>query len=330
MVTARPPSNTWVTHPWVAQSRATIRFGIAAGPRTDWPAVRDFAQTVEGLGFDSYWYFDHPLLGPDCWTMLSGLSLATSRMQLGSLVSCVYYRHPVNLARMASDVDRMSGGRLVLGVGIGDFDFEFERMGIPMPSIRERQHALEETLIILNGLLCSTEPVTFAGEHFQVTNATLLGATPAEPSIPIMLGGGGERVTLRQVAKYADASNLSESRHAGSARTSDDVVRKYGALQSHCEAHGRPYDSVLRTHMPLYLLLGETQAAADAKLGQLSPIGRQLVMDSVMALTPDQAIAYFRGLVAAGVQYFIPAINGNDVETVRLLAEEVVPAVQQI
>jgi alkanesulfonate monooxygenase SsuD/methylene tetrahydromethanopterin reductase-like flavin-dependent oxidoreductase (luciferase family) len=328
MLVASPESAAWTAHPWVVEDRSTVRFGIAFGARSDWPAVRDFAQMVEGLGFDSYWYSDHPLLGMDCWTALSGVSHATKRVRLGSFVSCVYYRHPVLLARTASDVDRMSEGRLILGLGIGDFTFEFERMGIPMPSIPERQQALKETLQILNGLLESSEPYTYEGDHFQVRGASLLGTRPPQPRIPIVLGGGGERVTLRQVAQYADASNISESRHAGSARRPEDVERKYAVLQGHCATLSRPYESVLRTHTALYLMLGESQAAADAKLSQLSPFVRHLVDDSVMAMTPDAAVAYYRRLIEAGVQYFIPGIYGNDLETVHLLAEEVIPALQ--
>src|SRR3954469_10580228 len=140
-------------HPWVAEGKGTIRFGIAGGPRTDWPMIRDFAQTVEGLGFDSFWSFDHPMLGRDCWTILSALATATTSIRLGTLVACVPYREPSLLARMAADVDRLSDGRLVLGVGIGDMPFEFEQMGIRWGSTRERQQGLEEALQILHGLM---------------------------------------------------------------------------------------------------------------------------------------------------------------------------------
>jgi hypothetical protein len=106
------------------------------------------------------------------------------------------------------------------------------------------------------------------------------------------------------------------------------VARKYAVLRGHCEALGRPYDSILRTQMTLFLLLAESRAAADAKLAQVDPLLSALLGDSIVAMTPDEAITYYRGLVAAGVQYFIPAVNGFDEETLRLLAEEVIPAVQ--
>ena len=222
----------------------------------------------------------------------------------------------------------MSGGRLVLGIGCGDFAFEFEQLGLPFPGIRERQQALEDTLQVLGGLLDGAPAVTHESPHVRVANATLLGASVPQPRIPILLGGGGERVTLRQVAQYADVSNLSESQHAGTARTTEDVARKYAVLKDHCDALGRPYESILRTHMTLFLILAETPAAVEAKRAEVAPMLSDLLGDSIIAMTPDEAIAYYRRLVEAGVQYFIPAVSGNDEETLHLLAQEVVPAVQ--
>ena len=152
----------------------------------------------------------------------------------------MFYRNPVMLARMASDVNQMSNGRLVLGLGFGDIAFEFEQMGIAFPSTRERQQALEDTLQIVGGLLGAGGPITHEGAHVRAANGALVGATMPGPRIPILLGGGGERVTVRQLAQYADISNLSESVHAGTARATDDVARKYGVLRAHCEALGRP------------------------------------------------------------------------------------------
>lgn len=113
----------------MAAGQRAFRFDIVGDPSGDWPALRDFLQTAEGLGFDAYWRPDHPLLLPDCWTSLAAVAAVTRRLRLGSLVSCVLYRNPVLLARMVADVDRISQGRVVVGLGAGDIEAEFRAMG---------------------------------------------------------------------------------------------------------------------------------------------------------------------------------------------------------
>src|SRR5688500_12499551 len=113
----------WVTHPWVAEATTRIRFGLIhpwIGTSLTWPALLRQVQQTEALGFDSYWFSDHPLLNADCWTQIAALAATTRTIRLGTMVSCVYYRHPAVLARIVADVDRMSEGRIVLGLGIGD------------------------------------------------------------------------------------------------------------------------------------------------------------------------------------------------------------------
>jgi alkanesulfonate monooxygenase SsuD/methylene tetrahydromethanopterin reductase-like flavin-dependent oxidoreductase (luciferase family) len=314
-------------HPWAAAGADGVRFGIASGPRNDWPVLRDFVQAVEDLGFDSYWVPDHPMLGRECWTTQAAVSLVTRRLRLGSLVNCVGYRHPALLARQVADVDHLSQGRAVLGVGIGDMDFEFARLGLPYTPARERQAALEEAVQIIQALLRGREPVTFRGRHLSVSEAALSTPPTQRPHVPLLIGGGGERVTLRQVAQYADMANWSESSLAGSARTLADVARKYAALRGHCAALGRPVEAVLRSHATFYLVLAPDAAAARAKVEQFPPLLRELSQDSTLAGTPADAIAHYRALREIGVQYLIAFIGGNDLETVRLLAEEVIPQV---
>src|SRR5438876_8964293 len=190
-------------HPWIGESDQRVRFGLGI---LGWRAGRDLlrlGQNAEELGFDSYWVQDHPMGGPDCWTSLAALASTTERLRLGSIVSCVYYRSPALLARQAADVDRLSGGRLVLGVGFGDNEEEFRQMNLPVPPVPERQAALEETVRIVRGLW-SGKPFTFDGVHFGVHDAMLPAGPVQQPYVPVLIAGGGERVTLRQVAEYAD------------------------------------------------------------------------------------------------------------------------------
>ena len=107
-------------HPWVREARQQPRFAIVGTFLPEWAQVRDFAVRAEELGFDAYWANDHPLRSMDCWTTLAALATVTTRLRLIALVSCVYYRSPALIARQAADVDRISGGRLVLGLGTGD------------------------------------------------------------------------------------------------------------------------------------------------------------------------------------------------------------------
>ena len=312
------------SHPWVAHGQQGVRFGIVGGPRGDWPVLRDFVQLAEELGFDSYWRPDHPLRLPDCWTSLAAIAASTDRLRLGSLVSCVCYRNPVLLARMVADVDRIAHGRVILGVGAGDSAAEAQAMGLTYPPLRERQAALAESLQIIPRLLRG-ETVTYQGAHYRVEGATLRPPSVQQPSVPLLIGGGGEQTTLRFVAQYADATSLGAGTWGGGAVTDADVRHKYIVLREHCAAVGRPSAAVLRTFHFVPVLLADSPVALAAK--------RECVPQELLAWagtaaligTPEQAVARLQPLVAAGCQYFTLAVL--DADTLRLLAKQVIPAV---
>jgi alkanesulfonate monooxygenase SsuD/methylene tetrahydromethanopterin reductase-like flavin-dependent oxidoreductase (luciferase family) len=311
-------------HPWVARGSETVRFGLAYGPRSEWLECRDLVQEAEALGFDSYWTMDHPTSGMDCWTQLSALAVTTSSIRLGVAVNCIFYRPPTLLARLAADVDRLSGGRLILGLGIGNHEKEFAKLGIPFLPVRERQEALAETMQIVEGLWGSTA-FTYTGKYFQVSEANVRPGPMQQSHVPILIAGGGERVTLRQVAQFADVANFGPDRRVGGAFTPDDIVRKYTVLRQHCEMLGRDYDSILRSYSATPVLLAETQARLMAKLETIPAHIRQGYASSTVAGTPDEACSYYQALAKAGVRYFMVGIYGNDLETMRLLARCVVP-----
>jgi alkanesulfonate monooxygenase SsuD/methylene tetrahydromethanopterin reductase-like flavin-dependent oxidoreductase (luciferase family) len=162
------------------------------------------------------------------------LAGATKRIRLGTLVACVPYRNPLVLARMAADVDALSSGRLVVGLGMGDNEDEFKQMGIELRSIRQRQEMLDETVGILRWLWgdSATAPV---GRYCNVSAAPLKPGLVQRPRIPILIAGGGERVTLRQVAQHADASNFGEHHWAGGVRGGERVSGRFTALQGWCK-----------------------------------------------------------------------------------------------
>jgi alkanesulfonate monooxygenase SsuD/methylene tetrahydromethanopterin reductase-like flavin-dependent oxidoreductase (luciferase family) len=304
-----------------------VRFGIVGGPSGDWPALRDFVQAAEELGFDSYWRPDHPLMLPDCWTSLAAIATVTRRLRLGSMVNCVLYRNPVLLARAAADVDGISGGRVVLGLGAGDIGAEARAMGVAFPSVRQRQAALAEALAVVPRLLRG-EQVTFRGDSCRVDGARLHPPALQEPYVPILVGGGGERTALGLVARHADASSLGAGSWGGGAATGADVRRKYGALRERCAEVGRPYDAVLRTFHVFPVVLGDTPATVETKLGRLPPGLVAMAGAGALVGTPDQAVGRLRSLIAAGCQYITLAVLEPD--TLRVLAERVIPAVADL
>ena len=313
-------------HPWVTMGQGRPRFGIAYGPRTDWAETAGFVREVESLGFDSYWTMDHPVSGFDAWSTLAVLAAVTTRLRLGPLVSCVYYRSPAQLARLAADVDGMSGGRLVLGLGGGNHAREFAKLGIPFPSTAERLAAVEQTIQTVHGFW-GAEPFTFAGEHSRAESADVRPGPVQQPHVPVLIAGGGERVTLRQVAQFGDASNFSPHAQAGSAFASEDVRRKLEALRGHCQSLGRAYEGILRTHVMVPVVLAETASALAQKLAAIPEQVRRGYASSTLVGLPEDAVAFYRELAATGLNYFIAGIYGDDRETVRLLAERVVPVV---
>jgi alkanesulfonate monooxygenase SsuD/methylene tetrahydromethanopterin reductase-like flavin-dependent oxidoreductase (luciferase family) len=320
-------TSAWVMHPWVAEAATRVRFGIVhplLGADLAWPDLLQRVQQAEALGFDAYWFSDHPLLNPDCWTRIAGLAATTQTIRLGTMVSCIYYRHPALLARIVADVDRMSDGRVILGLGIGDFVPEFEQLGLAFPPTPVRQQALEEAIRILRGVW-GEAPFTLEGETFRVRGAHVQPAPLQQPRVPILIAGAGERVTLRQVAVFADASNFGPNPHTGNVLSTDAVRRKFAALEEHCARVGRPDESVLRTHWSPPVVLAETVQALQAKVAAITPDEHRFYGEHMVIGTPEAAIAHFQRLVDAGLQYFIVHTRA-DPDTARLLAERVLPS----
>ena len=214
-------------------------------------------------------------------------------------------------------------GRLVLGIGIGDYSWEFEKMGLSCGSVRERQQALEEAVQIIRGLW-GEDPFTYQGQHFRVTEARL---TPPgqQPFLPLLIAGGGEKVTLRQVAQYADMANFGPSPYIGSAYNVDDVRRKLAALHQHCVAKGRPYDAILRSHATP-AVVAPTHGAVSVKLERFAAHYQAVTQTTMFKGTPEEMVAYYRDLAAVGMQYYIVILHPDDEESLQLIGEQVIPA----
>lgn len=325
-------------HPWVEERRERITFGLhlsaGRGNQDPGPALVAAARVADDLGFDVVYLGDHPAWAPDPFLHFAAMAVTTRRVFLGPMVSAVPYRNPLLIARLVSDLDHLSGGRFINGLGIGwnaaDYGLgtnEFDRMGLPYPSITDRQTALEEAIAIIRGLW-GPEPFTFHGAHYRVTDAQI--PPPVQrPEPPIILAGGGERVTLRQVARLADISNFGPG-PAGGVDTPADAARKLAALRRHCEELGRPYDDILRSHFSHWVMLAETEDALATKVRHYFPHGLDAFWGAyLIARTTAGAIDYFQSFADVGIQHFdAQVLDPEDHETFSLLAEHVAPAVR--
>jgi alkanesulfonate monooxygenase SsuD/methylene tetrahydromethanopterin reductase-like flavin-dependent oxidoreductase (luciferase family) len=318
---------TWDEHPWVAEGRGRVRLGIGVttrAPEVDGTTRLAFARAVDELGVDSLWAPDHPMFITDCWVALAAYAAVTTRVRLGPLVSCSLYRTPLMTARLAADIDRLSGGRAVLGIGAGWLTPEFQLMRMPLPPPRECVGVLTQTLAYVSDI--------WNRPRADIDLAAMQGTGEApwwppvqHPRIPILVGGTGERTTLRRVAEYADMCNF-EDTHVP---TAEDVHRKLSVLRAHCAAVGRPYGSIIKSYFANAVVLAPTPARVQVKVAALPPIFAATAGPNMG--TPEEFIARLRPLVAEGIDYLIVNLTGfEDAETLELLATEVGPALQSI
>ena len=229
----------------------TMRFGFWPNPRSDYKATKTLAQHAEATGWDGIWLADHFLpeeqaLIPvhECWITMAALARDVPRVRLGTLVAGNTYRHPAVLANMVATLDNLADGRVVLGLGAGWQQNEHEAYGLDYGSVGSRLDRLEEACQIIKGLF-SNEHFSFNGEHYQLQDAPL-EPKPQQTKMPLMIGGGGEKRTLKITAQYADEWNVWGD---------VDILRhKMGVLDQHCESVGRDPQEVERSAVALLFL----------------------------------------------------------------------------
>jgi F420-dependent oxidoreductase-like protein len=291
-------------------------------PGEAFEAVKAKAQWAEHHSFVWFSVLDHmiqiPRVGaPDepfleGWTVLSALAAVTTRIRLATLCTAVGYRNPAHLAKIAATVDLISRGRMTLGIGAGFFEDEYRQYGWefpPRPATRIRQ--MEEAVELI--LKMWTEPrTTFHGRYFHVEDAILEPKPVQKPRPPMLIAGGGEQMTLRAVARLADACNIVDGDIA-------EVRHKLAALRRHCDAVGRDYDTIEKTHVRGWLL-ARNDAAAAAKRARLTARGPSPAFFG----TVSEAIDLIGQYQDAGIDLLI---NGdrNDEEARELFASDVMP-----
>ncbi len=281
------------------------------------------ALEAEALGYDSIWLFDHFHTVPnptqevtfECWMSTAALARDTKRVRIGQMVTCNGYRNPALLAKMASTVDVMSHGRLDFGIGAGWKEDEFRAYGYDFPDGPTRLRQLRDAVRIILAMWTQDEAV-FEGKYHQVRGAINQPKGAQKPHIPLLIGGGGEQVTLKLVAQYGDACNIGHLDNEG-------LERKFAILKKHCEEVGRDYSSIWRTVL-FNCAVAETDEAAFAKSDSFRrniPSGR--LREQALIGTPDVVRRRLAEIEQAGAQEIIVYMpDAKDLESVRLFARE--------
>ncbi len=267
--------------------------------------LAEIARTAEDAGFDSIGVSDHvwqhPFMGGpeagelECYGTLAYLAAVTSRVKLMSVVSGVHFRYPSMLAKTVTTLDVLSGGRAWLGIGAGHYEEEARGLGIPFPPLKARFEMLEETVQICQRMWSGEQgdERTFEGRHYRLERPLNLPQSLVRPHPPIMIAGGGEKKTLRLVARYADACNLYPT---------PDLARKLDVLCRHCEEEGRDYNEIEKTCM---FRFGSGEGA----------------------FNPDELIEQLRSFAGLGIQTvigFIPPVG--PVARLEEIGRQVIPA----
>ncbi|GHO73104.1 LLM class F420-dependent oxidoreductase [Ktedonobacter sp. SOSP1-85] len=294
-----------------------------ADPVEAYETMTRVAQEAEALGFDSIWLFDHfhtvptPTQEPtfECWTSTAALARDTKRVRIGQMVSCNSYRNPALLAKMASTVDVLSHGRLDFGIGAGWYEQEYNAYGYPFPDGPTRLRQLRDAVRIIKSMWTDEEAV-FEGKFHQVRGAINQPKGAQKPHIPLLIGGGGEKVTLKLVAQYADACNIGHLDNEG-------LARKFAIIKDHCEEVGRDHNEIRRTVL-FNCAIAETDEEALAKSEYYKrniPSGR--LREQALVGTPDAIRKRLVEIEQAGAQELIIFLqDAAQLTSLRLFAQE--------
>jgi len=278
-------------------------------PQNAGAKLAEIAAAADDAGFASLWVMDHVFqirhLGPpddpmlEAYNALGFMAAATKRARLGTMVTAVVYRHPGMLIKSVTTLDVLSGGRAYLGIGAAWNQQEAVGLGLPFPPLKERFQRLEETLRIAKQMWAG-DVAPFKGRHYRLAEPISRPQPLSRPHPPILIGGGGEKKTLRLVAQYADACNLFAAFGA------EVIARKLDILKRHCDTVGRRYEEIERTSL----------GTANIAMG---------------AMSPSDVITTCRLLARAGIQHAIFNLpNVSEITPLAIFGEEIIPAVAEI
>ena len=279
---------------------------------TIFESLKHVASECEEQEYDSFWIMDHllqieyvgrqeePIM--EAYTTLAALAATTYKIKFGALATCNVFRSPSLLAKMGATIDQISNGRFWLGIGAGWFKEEAVQYGFKFESDRERLRMLEESLQVIQKAWTEKSP-TFHGKYYQIENFILNPKPVQKPRPPILVGGGGEKVTLRLVAKYADACNLFPK--------GEELRQKLSVLKEHCKKENRDYSSILKTKLAS-VMFGRDVEDALRKIDAFKPHSQSLetFSSSFLLGTPRDILEQIEELKEIGIEYLIVNFRG--------------------
>lgn len=310
---------------------------VGVDPKDHWQTMLEVARAAEAGPFESVWVYDHFHTVPEptqeatheAWTLMAALAAATSRVRLGQMCTCMAYRNPAYLAKVAATVDVISGGRAEMGIGAGWYEHEWRAYGYGFPSAGERLGMLDEGVQIMRDLWANGV-ASLDGKYYQVDGA-ISRPLPLQPGgIPLWIAGGGERKTLRTAAKYAQYTNFDG--------TPDVFVRKSELLAEHCREVGTDYDAIVRS-ANFNVVVAETEKEVEDRLNWISDHLKPHISaealersnaqwrDNPMVGTPEQIVEKLTHLKGLGMTYgiFYFAEAAYDRSGIELFAKQVAP-----
>ena len=306
-------------------------------PEQHWDTMKSVAATIERCGYESLFVYDHFHTVPvpsqevtyEAWTLMAALAAVTDTVRLGQMCTCNGYRSPAYLAKVAASIDVISGGRLEMGIGAGWYEHEYDGYGyeFPKPSVRIGQ--LGEAVEIMRRLW--TEPeVDFKGNHYQLQGAICQPKPVQQPYVPLWIAGGGEQLTLKVAARYAQYTNFAED--------VEEFVHKSDVLRKHCQDEGTDFDAIIRT-ASFEVVCEEDEAAVEEKLAWIKRHLGQFITEEraesvlgryrAMAGTPEQLVERLGPWSEAGMSYAIVYFfdAAHDSSGLERFAHEVIPAI---
>ena len=320
---------------------------VGIEPAQQWEAMVNLAKHADdGDVFESIWVYDHFHTVPEpsdeatheAWTLMAAFAAATSRVRLGQMCTCMAYRNPAYLAKVAATVDVISGGRTEMGIGAGWYEHEWRAYGYGFPKAGDRLGMLREGVQVFRDMWTKGS-ATLDGQYYQVDGALcaprpLQGTShPGSPDngIPMWIAGGGEKVTLKIVAQYGDYANVDG--------TPDGFSHKSAILEGHCKDVGRDFGSIVRS-ANYNVVIGETEADVEDRLafnGELlrrGGVSEKKVQEHVANLrtqpavgTPEKIVEMFKDMQARGMTYAITYFGeaAYDRSGIELFEEKVAP-----
>jgi F420-dependent oxidoreductase-like protein len=306
-------------------------------PENHWQTMLGIAHAADAGPYESVWVYDHFHTVPvptqeathEAWTLMAALGAATTRVRLGQMCTCMAYRNPAYLAKVAATVDVISGGRADMGIGAGWYEHEWRAYGYGFPSAGERLAMLDEGVQIMRQLW-STGTATLQGKHYQVDGAICQPLPLNEGGIPMWIAGGGEKKTLRTAAKYADYTNFDG--------TPEVFRHKSEVLRAHCAEVGTDFDKIVRS-ANYNVIIGETDKDVQDRLAWLSAHFEKYIpadqaekttrslADGLLVGTTEQVTERLAELGGIGVAYsivYFPEV-AYDQTGLRLFTEKVIP-----